>query len=69
MIRINDIRNRIAHYEPICFDKTTGSVSTTLVSNRYKLIFELLYWLGYNPKRILHGIDGVPKAISLVNEI
>jgi hypothetical protein len=69
LIRINDMRNRIAHYEPLCFDKTTGNVSTALVLNRYKLINELLYWLGYNPKRILLGIDGVPQAISLVNAI
>jgi hypothetical protein len=69
LIRINDIRNRIAHYEPICFDKDTGAISTALVLNRYKLILELLYWLGCNVKRILYGIDGVPKAIAIVNTI
>jgi hypothetical protein len=69
LIRINDIRNRIAHYEPICFDKDTGTISTVLVLNRYRLILEFLYWLGCNVKRILYGIDGVPKAIAVVNTI
>lgn len=69
LIRINDIRNRIAHYEPICFDKKTGTVSTVLVEKRYNLIIQLLNWLGCNPQKILHGIDGVQKAIDSVNAI
>ena len=69
LIRINDIRNRIAHYEPICFDKDTDAVSTVLVLHRYRLIVELLSWLGCNVRRILYGIDGVPKAIAIVNTI
>ena len=69
LVRVNDIRNRIAHYEPICFDKDTGAVSTLLVLHRYKLILELLHWLGCNVRKILYGIDGVPKAIAIVNTI
>lgn len=69
LMRINDIRNRIAHYEPICFDKDTGIVSTTIVLHRYDLIRDLLYWLGCNVRSILYGIDGVSGAINIVNEI
>ena len=70
LVRVNDIRNRIAHYEPICFDKDTGAVSTVLVLHRCReLILELLSWLGCNVRRILYGIDGVPKAIGIVNTI
>jgi hypothetical protein len=68
LIKINDIRNRIAHYEPICFDKTTGNISTTYTEKRYNLIVELLYWLGCNPKKILYGIDCVQKTIKMVRE-
>ena len=69
LMRINDIRNRIAHYEPICFDKDKGFVSTTLVSHRYDSIRDLLNWLGCNVRRILYGIDGVSRAINIVNAI
>ena len=69
LIKINDIRNRIAHYEPICFDKDTGAISTTYVSSRYNLVVELLHWLGCNPGRILYGIDNVKKGIIAVNTI
>jgi hypothetical protein len=63
LIRVNDIRNRIAHYEPICFDKSTGAISSVLIQHRYNLIIEMLYWLGCNPRKILYGIDGVQKVI------
>lgn len=69
LIRINDIRNRIAHYEPICFDKSTGTVSSDLIQRRYNLIIEMLYWLGCNPRKILYGIDGVQKIIHEINEL
>jgi hypothetical protein len=63
LIRINDTRNRIAHYEPICFDKSTGIISSISIQRRYDLIVEILSWLGYDPKKLLFGIDGVQKTI------
>lgn len=68
LIKINEIRNRIAHHEPIYFDKTTGNISTSYTEKRYKLIVELLCWLGCNPKKILYGIDGVQRAINKVTK-
>ncbi|HET6995487.1 MAG TPA: hypothetical protein VFI06_10925 [Chitinophagaceae bacterium] len=67
LFKINEIRNRIAHYEPLCFDVKTGQISTVYSQKRYSLLIELLKWLGCEPKRILYGIDGVTKAISLIN--
>ena len=32
-------------------------------------ILELLTWLGYNPKDLLKGLDGVRKQINLINSI
>ncbi|HEV2479513.1 MAG TPA: hypothetical protein VGS79_07605 [Puia sp.] len=63
LIRINDTRNRIAHYEPICFDKSTGAISAFAIQRRYDLIIEMLHWLGCNPKRILYGVDTVQNSI------
>lgn len=69
LIRINDIRNRIAHYEPICFDKKTGLISGNLVIKRYTLIKDLLTWLGCKPEKILFGIDGIQKGLLLLSKI
>ena len=44
LVKINDLRNRIAHHEPICFEKDT--ISTNQTKKRYHLILESLSWLG-----------------------
>ena len=67
LIKINDIRNRIAHHEPLCFEG--GIISIAKVKRRYDLIIELLQWLGCNPTEILDGIDGVAIEIEKVNAI
>lgn len=67
LIKINDLRNRIAHHEPICFENNT--VSTNRTERRYKLILELLQWLGCNSKQILAGIDEVSRPLSYISRI
>ena len=69
LIRINDTRNRIAHYEPICFDNSTGTISSIPTQRRYDLIIEMLGWLGCNPRKILYGIDGVRKVAQEINSL
>jgi hypothetical protein len=69
LFKINDLRNRIAHYEPICFDKQKQVISTGPVQRRYELVKEMLYWLGCDPVTILDGIDGVQDAIEVINNI
>jgi hypothetical protein len=65
--KINDLRNRIAHYEPICFDGTKICIART--KRRYDLILELLAWLGGDSSRLLYGIDGVDKALTSITNI
>lgn len=68
LIRINETRNRIAHYEPICFDYS-GAVSALPVQRMYDLIIEMLGWLGCPQQKILYGIDGVQKAIEEIRAL
>jgi len=67
LIRINDIRNRIAHHEPICFD--VNAISSARTQRRYDTILELLGWMGCDAIKILYGIGSVPKAIAVINGI
>jgi hypothetical protein len=67
LMKVNEIRNRIAHHEPICFEENT--ISTVKTERRYMLILELLEWLGCKPKKILYGINGVRKEIEKINAI
>lgn len=67
LVKINDIRNRVAHYEPVCFEKNV--ISTDRAGRRYGLILELLEWLGCNQQQILYGIDGVKEAIRAIDSV
>lgn len=65
---INDIRNRIAHHEPICFGRG-NTISTHYAEYRYNLIIELIIWLGYDSNDLLYGIDSVSKEINFINTL
>lgn len=69
LVKIKELRNRIAHYEPICFDNKTGSISTDHTRKCYDTIIQLLDWLGCNTSKILYGIDGVKKKIGEIDAL
>lgn len=67
LVKINDLRNRIAHHEPICFDGQ--NISAFKANRRYNTIINLLCWLGCHPKRLLYGIDSVPARLQIISQI
>ena len=56
LTEIDNLRNRIAHHEPICFD-THNTPSIQYSQKHHQDILDLLDWLGYPPKQILMGIE------------
>ena len=62
LMKIKEFRNRIAHHEPICFDKA-GHVDTIFARSHYMLILRYLYYLGYNDSELLYGLDAQPDRI------
>jgi hypothetical protein len=67
LMKINELRNRIAHHEPICF--YGNLISMAAVETKYDTILELFSWLGCNPRKILYGIDKVPRSIYRIKKI
>lgn len=65
LMKINILRNRVAHHEPVCFDDF-GLISTAMVVKRYALIKDLLQWMGCDPDELFYGIDGVQKEINYI---
>ena len=55
---INNIRNRIAHHEPICFGFPI-CVDTTYALNNYTRVMTLFQWMGIDANDFLYGIDHV----------
>ncbi len=66
--RINAIRNRVAHHEPICFG-TGNSIGTVYVRSHFQDIVDVFAWMGINDREILSGIDAVIKVADYIDSI
>jgi hypothetical protein len=64
--QINDLRNRIAHHEPICFVPGKALKSTTYARQHYNLILQLFQWMGVDESALLYGLDHI---LTICNEI
>ena len=62
---INNIRNRIAHHEPICFGNPVG-IDTTYALSHYARMMTLFQWMDIDAPRMLYGLDHVGKVCSKV---
>ena len=60
---INNIRNRIAHHEPICFGNPVG-IDTTYALSHYARMMTLFQWMGIDAPRMLYGLDHVGQVCS-----
>jgi hypothetical protein len=58
---INNIRNRIAHHEPICFGNPVG-IDTTYALTHYARMMTLFQWMDIDAPRMLYGLDHVGKV-------
>lgn len=57
--RVNSLRNRIAHHEPICFPTGYATITASYIQYIYNKIYTLLNWLGIEAESYLWGIDRV----------
>ncbi|WP_394337516.1 Abi family protein [Deminuibacter soli] len=57
--KINNIRNRIAHHEPICFQPANPIIDTTYARQHYNLILQLFQWMNINEAALLYGLDHI----------
>ena len=64
--RINQIRNRIAHHEPICFAVGLPVKSVSYAQNEYNRIFKLYSWMDIDGQNLLYGIDHVNKVCQKI---
>lgn len=66
LMQINNIRNRIAHHEPICFQNAHPIKDTTYSRQHYNLILQLFQWMSIDQAALLYGLDHI---ISICNQI
>lgn len=64
--KINELRNRIAHHEPVCFILGQPTKSTIYARQNYGLILQLFQWMGIDEAALLYGLDHIN---TICNEI
>jgi len=64
--QINDLRNRIAHHEPICFIPGQPVKNTSYARRHYNLTLQLFQWMNIDEAALLYGLDHI---LIVCNEI
>jgi len=64
--KINGLRNRIAHHEPICFLPNGATIDTAYARQHYSLILQLFQWMNIDELSLLYGLDHI---MTVCNEI
>ena len=67
--KINTLRNRIAHHEPICFPSQGEVIYTNYIRNEYTKIVTLLEWLGVESDKFLYGLDHVIRVCDKIDRL
>lgn len=64
--KVNSLRNRIAHHEPIIFVSGNKCADVSYILNEYQKIHTLFTWMGVDSHSLLFGLDHV---INVCQEI
>ena len=66
---INDLRNRIAHHEPICFLPGIPIKDTIYARNHYNLIVQLFQWMEIDAHALLFGLDHIENVCDEIDNL
>jgi len=64
---INNIRNRIAHHEPVCFRLSLKD--TSYARHHYNQITQLLNWMNIDEKSLLYGLDHISIILNKIDSL
>lgn len=67
--QINNIRNRIAHHEPICFVPRSPIINTTYAREHYTIILQLFRWMKIDESSLLYGLDHITTVCNEIDRL
>lgn len=67
--KINNIRNRIAHHEPICFLPGQPIKDTTYARQHYTLLLQLFQWMSIDEGKLLYGLDHINTTCNKIDAL
>lgn len=67
--KVNSLRNRIAHHEPVCFRHKSPILDTSYILNEYQKIQTLFSWMEIDARSMLYGLDHVHQVCAKINNL
>lgn len=67
--KVNTLRNRIAHHEPVCFYLQDPVIDTTHIRTEYNKIKTLFAWMGIDSPSMLYGLDHVLNVCNKIEDL
>ena len=65
--KVNTLRNRLAHHEPICFYLNEPEIDTGYIVTEYQKIQSLFAWMNIDSRAMLYGLDHVLTTCGKIN--
>lgn len=69
LAEINELRNRIAHHEPICFLAGRSIKDSTYPRDQYHLILQLFQWMNIDERALLYGLDHIREVCDEIDNL
>lgn len=69
LAQLNEIRNRMAHHEPICFLPGQPIKDTSYTRKHYTLILELFQWMQIDEAALLYGLDHINTVCNEIDSL
>lgn len=69
LARLNNIRNRMAHHEPICFIPQQPIKNTSFARQHYNTMLELFQWMRIDKSSLLYGLDHINALCNQIDEL
>lgn len=57
--KVNTLRNRIAHHEPVCFALGASTIDTSYIIAQHERVHRLFAWMNIDSNSMLYGLDHV----------
>lgn len=69
LAKLNRIRNRMAHHEPICFLPGQPIKNTDYAREHYNLILQLFQWMQVDEGALLYGLDHIVNVCDEIDRL
>lgn len=69
LAQLNNLRNRMAHHEPICFLPGSPIKETTYARQHYNLILQLFQWMQIDEAALLYGLDHINTVCNEIDNL